>query len=89
MRDQLTTSLEGVEQRHWPVGRDKPRCTIHLDHGKPSAARGDRVAILGVPLLADPQRVELGLKRRPVHHGRDRGMLDTGSLRLSRFMSTP
>jgi hypothetical protein len=72
----LTTSLEGVEQRHWPERPDKPHCTIHLDHRKPSAARGDRVAIPGVPLLADPQRVQLGLKRRPVDHGPDSGIVD-------------
>jgi len=72
----LTTSLEGVERRHWPVGPDKPRCTIHLDHRKPSTARGDRVAIPGVPLLADPQRVQFGPKHRPVDDCPDSGIVD-------------
>ena len=39
---------------------------VDLDHGQPPAGSGKRVAFVRVRLLANPQRVELGLKRRPI-----------------------
>ena len=66
VRDELATPLERVEQGDRPVGPDQCEVGVHLDHGQAPSGRGDRVALPGVRLLPDPQRVQFGLEGRPV-----------------------
>ncbi len=70
--DQLSTALERVQQGHRAVLTDQRESWVHLDHRQLAACRGDRIALTGVRLLADPQGIELGLKRAPI--GRDRSL---------------
>jgi len=69
--DELPAALECVQQRDRTVRTDQRERRVHLDHRQPAACRGNRVALVGVRLLADPKGVELGLKRRPVDHDRE------------------
>ena len=50
--DQLPATLERVEQGQWPVGTGQPERRVDLDHRQPAPGRGDRVAFVGMRLLA-------------------------------------
>ena len=64
--DELSASLESVEQGERPVGPDQLEVRVHLDHGQAPSGRGDRVAFPRVRLLPKPQPVQFGLEGGPV-----------------------
>ncbi len=53
-REELRASLEGVDQADLAGRSDQWRGRIDLDHRQSSPGGGDRVALTGVRLLADP-----------------------------------
>src|ERR1035441_241632 len=78
--DQLTASLYGLQQRHGTVRANQRRRRVNPDHREAAAGRSDRVACACMRLLLDPQRIELGLERRPLRDGRNRCVIDVGAL---------
>jgi hypothetical protein len=69
--DQLSAPFERFKQGERPVGPDQREVGVYLDHRETAACRGNRVALVTVRLLSDPEGIELGLKPVAVDHDRD------------------
>jgi hypothetical protein len=80
--DQLLAALEQVEQRGRPVRSDDGGPGVDLGHRQPTPGRRDRVALVGVRLLAYQQLVAGGLPRLLADDGRDGGGRLGGARRL-------
>src|ERR1022692_1200988 len=63
--DELPAPFECFEQGERPAGPGPREAGVCLGHGQAPPGRGDRVALPGVRLLADPQLVQFGLEGGP------------------------
>jgi hypothetical protein len=71
--EELSASLERVEQGQRAAGTGQRERWVDLDHREPATGGGDRIALACVRLLVDPQRLQLSLKCGPVHDRWGRG----------------
>jgi hypothetical protein len=76
-------TLKRVQQRHGPTFANERCCTIHLDHGEPSAGGCDRVAFSCVGLLSNPQCVQFRLERGPIDDLTGSKFISMGTPQLS------
>jgi len=60
--DELSTTLERVQERDRATFANERCGTVHLDHGEPSAGGCDGVTFSCVSLLTNPQGVQLGVE---------------------------
>jgi hypothetical protein len=86
--DQLPAALKRIEQLDRPVLADQPDRSVDLDNRQPPASRRDRITLVGVRLLAHPQRIYLGLPTGAIdNRGKARrvsGRRDSRPVRLHR-----
>lgn len=60
--DKLAAALKGIEKSQWAIWSNQLGGGVRLNHWQATASGDDRVALMRVSLLANPQGLVLGMK---------------------------